>query len=100
MVKRIIDLIFSLIAILILSPILIPIIIILKLTGEGYVFYKQERIGQYGKPFNLLKFATMLKNSPNMDGGAITSKNDARVLPFGRFLRKYKINEFIRFNIT
>ena len=59
MIKHIIDIILSIIAILILSPFLIPIMVILKLTGEGYIIYKQERIGQNGIPFNLLKFATI-----------------------------------------
>ena len=62
-------------------------------TGEGYIFYKQERVGQNGKPFNLLKFSTMFKDSPNMEGGNITAKSDTRIFPFGKFLRKYKINE-------
>ena len=91
--KRISDIILSTLAILILSPLLIPVVIILKITGERYIFYKQERIGQNSKPFNLLKFATMFKDSPNMVGGNITSKNDPRIFPFGKFLRKYKINE-------
>ena len=86
--KRVIDIILSLIAILILSPLLIPVILILKSTGEGYIFYKQERIGLNQAPFDLLKFATMYKDSPNMKGGNITSKNDPRILPFGLFLRK------------
>ena len=93
MVKRFIDIILSTTAILILSPLLIPIMVILKFTGEGYIFYKQERIGQNDIPFNLLKFATMFKDSPNMEGGNITAKSDPRILPFGKFLRKYKINE-------
>ena len=92
MIKRLIDILLSLIAILILSPLLIPVMVILKFTGEGYIFYKQERIGHHGEPFNLLKLATMFKNSPNMQGGNITTKNDPRILPFGKFLRKYKIN--------
>jgi len=94
MIKRFLDIILSTIALLILSPLFIPIMLILKLTGEGYIFYKQERIGQNQEPFNLLKFATMFKDSPNMIGGNITQKNDPRILPFGVFLRKYKINEF------
>ena len=93
MIKRIIDIILSTTAIFILSPFLIPIMVILKLTGEGYIFYKQERIGQNNIPFNLLKFATMFKDSPNMKGGNITAKSDPRILHFGKFLRKYKINE-------
>ena len=91
--KRLLDIILSSIAILLLFPLLLPIMIILKFTGEGFVFYKQQRIGKDGKLFGLLKFATMFKDSPNMNGGNITSKDDPRILPFGRFLRKYKINE-------
>ena len=91
--KRFLDIILSSIAILILSPLLLPIMIILKFTGEGFVFYKQQRVGKDGKLFGLLKFATMFKDSPNMKGGNITAKGDPRILPFGKFLRKYKINE-------
>ena len=63
------------------------------MTGEGEVFYHQERIGRDGQTFNLLKFATMLKNSMSMRNGAITVRNDPRVLPFGKILRKTKVNE-------
>jgi len=91
--KRLLDISLSLIAIILLSPCLLPIIIILKFTGEGYVFYKQSRVGKDEKVFYLYKFATMFKNSPNMKGGNITSKSDPRILPFGKFLRKYKLNE-------
>jgi lipopolysaccharide/colanic/teichoic acid biosynthesis glycosyltransferase len=72
---------------------MIPIMIGLKMTGEHDIFYKQMRIGRYGKSFNLLKFATMLKDSPNLPGGLYTSLNDSRLLPMGKFLRKTKINE-------
>jgi lipopolysaccharide/colanic/teichoic acid biosynthesis glycosyltransferase len=65
----------------------------LKLTGEHYIFYGQKRVGYHGKDFNLLKFATMLKDSPNLPGGLYTSTNDPRMLPMGKFLRKTKINE-------
>ena len=88
------------IAILILSPILIPVIIGLKLTGEGYVFYKQERVGYKNKKFLIWKFATMLKDSANMPGGIMTTKKDPRITPMGGFLRKSKINELPQlFNI-
>lgn len=90
---RFFDILFSSIAIIILSPILLPIIVLLKLTGEHDVFYRQIRIGRFGKEFGLLKFATMLRDSPNMPGGLYTSKNDPRILPLGYFLRKTKINE-------
>jgi lipopolysaccharide/colanic/teichoic acid biosynthesis glycosyltransferase len=92
-IKRFFDIVASLIAIVILSPLLIPIIIALRLTGEGYIFYYQKRIGYRNKYFNIIKFATMLKNSPNMGTGVITLRNDPRVLPMGGFLRKTKINE-------
>ncbi len=93
MAKRTFDLIVSALAILLLFPVLLPVIIILRFTGEGEVFYRQKRIGLSGKPFFILKFATMLKDSPNLGSGDITVKEDPRVLPFGRFLRKTKINE-------
>jgi len=98
--KRCFDILASGIAILILSPLLIPVIIGLKLTGEGYVWYKQERLGYKNKPFFIWKFATMLKNSSNMPGGYITVKKDPRLTPMGNFLRKSKINELPQlFNI-
>lgn len=90
---RFFDILFSGLAIIILLPFMIPIMIGLKLTGEHDIFYKQERIGKGGKPFNVLKFATMLRNSPNMAGGVLTQKDDPRILPMGKFLRKTKINE-------
>ena len=90
---RFFDILFSGIAIIILLPFMIPIMIGLKLTGEHDIFYTQERIGKGGKPFGVLKFATMLRNSPNMAGGVLTQKNDPRILPMGKFLRKTKINE-------
>ncbi len=91
--QRLLDIVFSGIALLVLSPLLLPVVLILRLTGEGEVFFRQNRIGLHGNPFGLLKFATMLKNSPNMGTGTVTVKDDPRVLPFGRFLRKTKLNE-------
>ena len=93
LVKRFFDLVFALLALLVLSPLLIPIVIGLKLTGEGYVFYLQERVGYRNRLFNIYKFATMLKDSPNMAGGIITTARDPRITPMGGFLRKSKINE-------
>ncbi|WP_417319139.1 sugar transferase [Emcibacter sp.] len=95
--KRLFDIVFSALALLILSPVLIPIMVILRFSGEGEIFYRQERIGKGNKPFYITKFATMLKDSPNMEGGSYTLQNDPRVLPIGRFLRKSKINEFPQF---
>ena len=91
--KRIFDIVSSSIVCIILAPFLLPIVILLRLTSEGEVFYLQERIGLNKKPFMIFKFATMLKNSSKMAGGIITVKNDPRVTFMGRFLRKSKINE-------
>jgi lipopolysaccharide/colanic/teichoic acid biosynthesis glycosyltransferase len=90
---RVFDIFFATIAIVILFPFMIPIMIALKFTGEHNIFYTQTRIGKDGKPFKILKFATMLKDSPNLPGGLITVPNDPRLLPMGQFLRKTKINE-------
>ncbi|CAN1535435.1 WcaJ Sugar transferases involved in lipopolysaccharide synthesis [Methylophilaceae bacterium] len=93
MMQRIFDIVFSMMALLVLSPLMIPLVIILRLSGEGEIFYKQNRVGKGGVSFGLLKFATMLKNSPNLGTGNMTVKNDPRILPLGNFLRKTKINE-------
>ena len=90
---RFFDILFSGTALLLLSPLLMPIVIILRLTGEGEIFFLQERIGKSGKKFKLFKFATMLRNSPNIGTGTVTMRGDPRVLPVGKFLRKTKINE-------
>ena len=91
--QRFFDIVFSGLALIVFSPFLIPISIILRFTGEGEVFYIQPRVGKDGKMFGLYKFATMLKNSENIGTGTITVKNDPRVLPVGKLLRKTKINE-------
>ena len=93
MMERFFDILFSAIALLLLSPLLVTIVIVLRFTGERQIFFSQERIGKGGKKFKLLKFATMLKDSPNIGTGTITMRNDPRVLPVGKFLRKSKINE-------
>ena len=90
---RIIDVLLSILALLVLLPLFIPIVVILLLTGEHKVFYLQTRVGYKNKDFKIIKFATMLSNSANMGSGSLTLKNDPRVLPFGSFLRKTKINE-------
>ena len=98
--KRLLDLIVATIVAIISLPLFIPVMIGLKLTGEGYIFYKQKRIGHHNKYFFILKFATMLKNSPKLGAGMITLRNDPRVTPMGGFLRKTKINELPQiFNI-
>ena len=95
--KRTADIFFSLFIIILFLPLGILITLILKFTGEGEVFYIQMRIGKNGDAFGLIKFVTMVKNSPKIGAGDITLKEDSRVLPVGKFLRKTKLNEFPQF---
>ena len=92
-IKRFIDLLFASIWILLFLPFFIPLAIVLLLTGEHYVFYLQKRIGYFNKPFDIWKFATMLKASPLLGTGSITVKNDWRLTPIGKYLRGSKVNE-------
>jgi len=92
-IKRIFDIILSAFILILLLPLFLPLMIALKMTGEGEIFYFQKRIGKNSKYFDIWKFATMLKDSPNIGSGMITLKNDPRVTPLGGFLRKSKINE-------
>ena len=91
--QRFFDVLFSGLALIVLAPLLLPVMLALRLTGEGEVFYIQQRVGRHGELFGLYKFATMLKESPNIGPGEITVRNDPRILPFGQFLRKTKLNE-------
>ena len=84
---RIFDIVLSVAALIILCPLLLPVALILRFTGEGEVFYIQERIGSNEQPFGLFKFATMLKNSPHIGTGTITVRNDPR-FSVGRILRR------------
>ena len=91
--QRFLDIFLSGLALLVFSPLLVPIAVLLRLSGEGEIFFLQDRVGKGGVKFKLYKFATMLKDSPNLGTGTVTVKNDPRILPMGHFLRKTKINE-------
>lgn len=91
--QRFFDIFFSGIALIVLSPLLLPLMFLLRVTGEGEIFFPQSRVGREGKYFKLYKFATMLKDSPSMGTGTVTVYHDPRILPIGSFLRKTKINE-------
>ena len=93
LIKRLIDITVALITLILLLPLLLPIIVFLRLTAEGNVLYFQKRIGYKNKYFKIWKFATMLKNSPNIGTGSLTLRNDARVTTVGKYLRITKINE-------
>lgn len=90
---RFFDLLFSFFLLILLFPLLLLVCIWNVLTGEHEIFYKQTRIGKNGKQFEIIKFATMLKNSSELGAGGFTEFNDSRFLPLGSFMRKTKINE-------
>ena len=90
---RLFDFILASLSLAILSPFLLLVVFVLLFTGEGEVFFRQRRVGLNGKYFGLYKFATMVKNSESIGTGTVTIKNDPRILPVGRVLRKTKVNE-------
>ncbi len=100
MLLWIIDIAISITVLLIIMPLLLVVMVILKCTGEGEVFYRQKWIGRGGETFQIIKFTTMLKDSPAIGAGTITVDGDPRILPTGRFLRATKINELLQlFNV-
>ena len=97
---RVLDILISLSAIVVLSPLFIVLVFLLKFSGEGEIFYFQNRVGMQTSTFKLIKFATMLKDSSSFATKEITVKDDPRILPLGKILRKTKINELPQlFNI-
>ena len=97
---RVLDILISLSAIIVLSPLFIVLVFLLKFSGEGEIFYFQNRVGMQTSTFKLIKFATMLKDSSSFATKEITVKDDPRILPLGKILRKTKINELPQlFNI-
>ena len=91
--KRFLDLLLATGALVAMVPLFVIVVPVLRLSGEGKIFFLQNRVGLHQKEFKLIKFATMLEDSPNLLNGTVTVKDDQRVLPVGRFLRKSKINE-------
>ena len=91
--QRLLDILFSGAALIALSPMFLALMVVLRLSGEGEVFFLQQRIGRGGRRIKLFKFATMLKNSEHIGTGTVTLHKDPRILPIGGLLRKTKINE-------
>lgn len=91
--KRIFDFLTASLGLLLIAPLFVVLIVLLKFTGEGEVFYLQERMGLNNKLFYIYKFTTMFKDSPNIDNKALTVRNDPRITKVGRLLRITKINE-------
>lgn len=97
LVKRVFDIIFSLFAIILTAPIMLVSAIVIKCTSKGPVFFKQQRLTLDNKPYNIYKFRTMVVDAEAQTGAVISGKNDPRVTPFGRFLRRSKIDELPQF---
>ena len=90
--KRLFDIFFSLLGLIILAPLLLVVSILIKLDSPGTVFFRQERVGKNFKPFSIYKFRSMTADAPK-SGPAITVGGDMRVTRTGRFIRKYKLDE-------
>jgi lipopolysaccharide/colanic/teichoic acid biosynthesis glycosyltransferase len=90
--KRLMDVVFSLVGLLVLSPLMLLIAVLMKQSSPGPVLYAGTRIGRFGKPFRLFKFRTMVVNADKI-GGPSTADDDPRVTRVGRVLRRYKLDE-------
>ena len=99
MLKRLFDIIFALLGLILVSPLLLLIAIIIKMTAGGPVFYKGQRVGKNGRLFKIWKFRTMIPDAEKQ-GGSATSANDSRLTKLGKFLKRYKLDELPQlFNI-
>jgi len=94
MAKRLFDIIFSFLGLVIVSPLLVAIAILIKLDSKGPVFYRGVRVGKDGKLFRVYKFRTMVVGAEKL-GGPSTSDDDSRITKIGRFLRKRKLDELL-----
>lgn len=94
--KQLIDIFISLFALIVFSPLFIFLAVGIKLTSKGPIFYSHERIGQFGKPFTLYKFRSMFIDAEK-NGPALSSKDDDRITPYGKFMRKSKLDELPNF---
>lgn len=94
--KRVFDILFSFIILVLSSPLMLLIAILIKLSSKGPVFYRQERIGLKGKPFNIIKFRSMRVDAES-NGPQLSSEDDPRITGIGRFLRKTRLDEFPQF---
>ena len=94
--KRWFDVINSVLALFFISPLLVYVAIRIKLSSKGPIFYTQERLGHYGKPFHILKFRSMYTDA-EQHGPALTADDDPRITSVGRWIRKYRIDELPQF---
>jgi exopolysaccharide biosynthesis polyprenyl glycosylphosphotransferase len=95
-VKRIVDVVISILSLIVLMPLYATIAVLVKLGSDGPVFYSHERIGLHGKPFWIYKFRSMY-NDAEKNGPALSSENDQRITPIGKFLRRTRMDELPQF---
>lgn len=96
-IKQSLDFILSLLALILLSPLMLFIALKIKIDSDGPVFYKQERIGLFGKPFHIYKFRSMRTDAESNGDPMLSSMDDSRITVFGKFLRKYRLDELPQF---
>ncbi|HYC28535.1 MAG TPA: exopolysaccharide biosynthesis polyprenyl glycosylphosphotransferase, partial [Chitinophagaceae bacterium] len=94
--KRLFDIVFSALVLIFASPLFLGLGWKVKRSSPGQVFFFQERIGQYGQPFRMVKFRSMYKGAED-DGPQLSKTEDPRITPFGRTLRKYRLDELPQF---
>jgi polysaccharide biosynthesis protein PslA len=95
-IKRLVDIAFSLISIVLLSPIMVLTAIRVRLSSKGSVIYRQERVGYKGRLFNIYKFRSMYEDA-EVDGPMLSSTNDPRITPWGKVMRKWRLDELPQF---
>ena len=95
-IKRLMDIFVSMIAMLILLPVYLVLAILVKTSSDGPIFFLQERIGKHGKPFNIIKFRTMYTNAEKA-GPQLSSSTDNRITKIGRFMRQVRLDEIPQF---
>ena len=94
--KHFLDIVLSLLALLVLSPLLLVLVLGVRLSSRGPIFYKQERVGKNGKPFTIFKFRSMYTDAES-NGPMLSSETDSRITPFGRIMRKSRLDEIPNF---
>ncbi|RMF48817.1 MAG: sugar transferase [Chloroflexota bacterium] len=92
MLKRTFDILVSTLALIVLAPVFAVVAIAIKISSPGPIFYRATRVGRYGVPFKLYKFRSMVVDADKI-GGGITTAQDSRITPIGRFLRRTKLDE-------
>lgn len=96
-IKRVLDVLFSAIALLLLTPVYALVAVLIKCDSKGSVLFHQERLGIHNKPFKIIKFRTMTDGAEKMGQPQLSSDNDPRVTKLGRVMRKYRIDELPQF---